>query len=67
MGWDGIRFAKEFPYVHEVFEEAEDAVSLPLVRLCTRDDVSEDLQQTCLQQPCIHNMCWLLVGTPKKS
>ncbi len=41
-----------FPYVKEIFQEAEEATRMPLMRLCLEADASE-LKQTSNQQPAI--------------
>ena len=48
----GQKLAEDFPYVKEVFEEAEEACHLPLRRLCYEGPESE-LKLTAFTQPCL--------------
>lgn len=48
----GRTLVQEFPYVNEVFEEAEEASQLPIRRLCFEGPES-DLKLTANTQPCL--------------
>ncbi len=48
----GQKLAEDFPYVKEIFEEAEEACHLPLRRLCQEGPESE-LKLTAYTQPCL--------------